>query len=181
MKRKITRATVGLAIAAAYLVLSAVPSFGDNVGTVNAQVTVAAPCVTLSTTSIDFGTILFATNPPTGPTSKYILPYTITNCSSAKETLYVKGTDATSTSSSTRWTLNWIGPCTAGPNNYGMRATEQWVGGGYSDLTTTAQALPTALPDGTAKSYNNEIFSPCAGSDGAGETMTMQIVYTVAF
>jgi hypothetical protein len=181
MKLRITSAAAALTIAAVYFTLSAVPSFGDNVGTVNAQVTVAAPCLTLSTTSIDFGTILFATNPPTGPTSKFILPYTITNCGSANETLYVKGTDATSTSSSTKWTLNWISPCTAGPNNYGMRATEQWVGGGYRDLTTTAQALPTALPDGTAKSYNNEISSPCVGSNGAGETMTMQIVYTVAF
>jgi hypothetical protein len=169
----------GFAVAAAYFVLTAVPALGDNVGTVNAQVTVAAPCLTLSTTTLDFGTIRLVTNPTTDVTGLTSSNYTITNCGAASEKLYAKGTDATSTSSNASWSLaNNYSVCNLGPNYYGLGVGED---SGVVGLTKQSQALPTALPGGGTKTYNNSISSPCVGSGGAGETMTMQIMYTVAF
>ena len=179
---KITSALAGIAVAIAYFVLSASPLLGDDTGTINAQVKVGAPCLTLSTTAVDFGTIRFATNDPSATSGNSSPMYTVTNCGAASETLYVKGTDATSTTSSVKWSLvDNIGPCAKGPNYFGLRAVEQFVGGGYVDLSTSAQALPTVMPGGATRSHYIGFSWPCVGSGGAGETMTFQIGYTAAF
>ena len=57
MKKRLTGA--GL-LAACTIAASATPAFGDGIGTVSAQVTVAAPCVQVSPAQLDFGTLGFS-------------------------------------------------------------------------------------------------------------------------
>lgn len=177
----------GLAIAGSYFVLSGVPAFSADSGTVNAQVTAMEACITVSpTTTVNFGTQPLSSPSLTSIASGAALGFT--NCSTAQESVFVRGTDATG--STATWALG-AGGCSPGTNNYGIRFGDV-VDGAYVEvlqLSTTNQGAPNASTPGApntyaagaTRSYDPRLIMPCTGSNGTGQTMAMQFIFTATF
>jgi len=159
---------------AAIWVATALPAFAADSGNIDAHVTVAMPCLEIidPTTDIDFGTLGFSQDAGLiqGQTSiKYA------NCSAAESRVWAQGTDATGTSAT--WTLYSAltgSPCTWGPNTYGLSLAGLVLG-------TTSIELPGTLAGNTDKTSLYYLSMPCAGSDGAGETMNFRVTLTATF
>jgi hypothetical protein len=158
-------------LALAAIALGAQPAFGDDVGTVSAQVSVAAPCLQVTPGQLDFGTLGFSQSNAnlTGGTQ----PVTATNCGSAAH-LLGHGSNATSTAGTT-WTLDPTGDTICPDlNRYGQR-----IDTGPVSITLTAQDRTLRdLAAAEAASLNAIVVMPCAGSAGAGQTMTFSYVFT---
>jgi hypothetical protein len=190
MKRKTRLAFAGCGIAVAYFVLSALPAIANESGTVTARVAVAAPCLTVSTKNgngtLDFGTLSFSTALGMTSSSDKVLSNdpTWSNCASATENVYAKGSDATSAQSQATWSLfnpNPSGatllPCNAGANKY---AVNIFLGSTANVWLSTANQLVESLaPSGGSGSYTH-LEMPCSGSGGAGETMNFTITFTAS-
>jgi hypothetical protein len=168
-------------IATAYFLLSALPTFGDSVGTVAARVSVAAPaapCLVVGPESgLDFGTLAFPTSPSSSQGAAAPQQTTLTNCGTADETVYARGIDAESVTSKGAWTLTdtsiWE---QSGFNLYGLSITAS--GRSSNVALSKTNALWGAVAPGATDSITTTIQMPRAGSDHAGETMTMRIIYT---
>jgi hypothetical protein len=194
-----------LALTATAFALSAVPALANESGTVDAQVAVAAPCITLDKTSVDFGTAAFTTGSGAGANIKPPHPWpAFTNCSQSAEYVAMRGTSATGAGAS--WSLNGLAgnPCTPGINVYaadltGYDGTGYQGSGGYpvarsqygsGGLKTQnklfydpgpAPNKPLLFTAGQRTSLGIDLWMPCSGSDGAGQTMTFDIVLTASF
>lgn len=145
-------------------------------GTVNAVVTMApsAVCLELSTTSVDFGTRLFG---EVGAPSSPLIG--VSNCGGIGEVILVRGTDATGPNASA-WSLVDVGACQTGvlgTDQFRLRLESQAVPDVFVDLTTENDTLG-ALGAGSTVQHEAQIDTPCPGSTGAGEVMSMQIVFT---
>jgi hypothetical protein len=144
---------------------------GSDTGTVAAQVTVpaAAACLELSTNAIDFGTLaLGAEDQPATPA------VTVTNCSTASETILASGTDATA--SGAAWAL--VGGSATCADSLGLDAYRLGLQGSAATvgLSTTNTSLGT-LAAGATGSHTARIFTACPGSSGAGAVMGLSIVF----
>ena len=168
-----------LTAAAACFVLSALPAFGSDTGTISATVTAATPCITIDTTSVDFGTLGFSTS---SFFSAKVLSHASAyrNCGATQEAILARGTDAQSGTSAATWSLtqpSWI--CNiATANGYGLELG--------SDLTfrfaLSKQNASFETLGGNASGYLNlRIDMPCTGSAGAGEKMNFQYILTAIF
>lgn len=153
-----------------------VAAAGD--GEVAAQVTVAAPCITVGP-NIDYGVATF--NSPSGTPTARSGVTSYTNCSSAPEQVYARGTDAVSTTSAATWSLTDGSVCSA-PDLYQhyLVVPQVSVMGGVT-LTEVDKLLDNATPAATEREVDAVLYMPCAGSAGAGETMTFAIVFTASF
>jgi hypothetical protein len=166
----------GLGLALVGLLLgSAAPTLAADNGTVDAQVTVATPCVTVGP-AIDYGVKRFGA-PAAGSSS-------FTNCSTDTERIYLRGTDAVSTSSAATWQLTTAStspapgnPCPGGVNRYFHFAGVQSYG---VPLTLNDQQV-TDAPAGDSTPLYTALELACPGSDGGGETMTFSIIVTASF
>jgi hypothetical protein len=189
MKRLIAIAGA-LTVAGAYFVLSALPALSADSGTVDASVSVAAPCLTVVVNGpfgpqLNFGTRGFTT--PTAVSGTNVTSaVSVTNCSTGAESAYVRGTDARSTTSSATWTLqSGVYPCSVGANKYSLETHLRKADGtfpsgtGYAALTATNQLLESGVGPGS-RDADIALAMPCSGSDGAGETMAFQITYSAA-
>lgn len=168
----IRRFGIGLALAALWAG-SATTTLGADNGSVDATVTVATPCIVVTPSVLDFGTV------PFGGLASQPLQYM--NCGQADENIYGRATDASGASGT--WTLDPLrASCAASPgvNHYRL------------DLYANANALvrPLGLVDSSiellgsgASSVDSSIaiFMPCAGSDGIGDAMSFQITFTATF
>jgi hypothetical protein len=174
-------------MAATALAGSAVPALsagnGSVAGTVQAAVP-PAPCITLSGTTVDFGTLSFsdpaaASTPITSATPGI----RVTSCSTASQTVFGAASDATMPSGG-RWDAGnaFSNTCAIGLNTYeALWGTP--VGGGQlynpnADGTFAPQpGFPLAA--GAAGDVTYRMKMPCRGSVGAGETASMTF-YTLA-
>jgi spore coat protein U-like protein len=167
MKKALAAALVVSAIA-----VGAQPAFGDDVGTVSAQVTVAAPCIQVSPGQLDFGTLGFsqsANNVTAG-----IRAVTATNCGPAGS-LLGRGTNASSTQG-TSWTLDPDQSAICSTSN---RYTKRIDTGPTSlPLSSTQDTALRAIAAGEAAALNAILVMPCVGSNGAGQTMTFSYIFT---
>ena len=188
-----TSVATGLIVAGAYFVMSALPALADESATVNATVSVTAPCVQLvmignqtAPPTLNFGTVAFgAQSPPRNNVG-------IKNCGTADEDVYVKGTSATTASSSSLWTLTNINTSQPGCQGAGINKYSVYVqgvtlvNGGLSyttvTLSTSDQKVLRRGPDttGNGTQPTTAVLMPCSGSGGAGETMDFQIIYTAS-
>lgn len=167
----------GLALALIGLwAIGAAPALAADNGTVDAQVTVATPCIIVTPDFVDFGTLPFT---PSAYDTRGVgtAPLGYESCSGIEETVFARGSDATGTSAT--WTLSRDGyPClNPSPNLYRL-----WLNAQTSlSLSTQDQQLEVvaAGAPGTVTALN--IHMPCAGSDGAGELMSLQVVFTATF
>ena len=194
MTRKLTLTASGLALAAAYFVASALPAFSADGGTVTATVTPAVACLTLDTSSVDFGSQPFST-PSQMSKADYPgvnTPYPrLTNCGGSEATLLARGTNATGAGGAA-WTLTPVegNPCAEGVDKY-----HQWVNAAnLADgtlgiplrLSTTDQqfkvnysaSTKNTLGPGASMGVALVVELPCAGSTGAGAAMGFSYVFT---
>jgi hypothetical protein len=165
------RLVAGLLTACAISV-SAAPAFGDSEGTVSGRVSVAAPCIEVTPAQLDFGTLGLSPNAtsPVGASR----PLTVTNCGTASENVFARGTNATSTAGTT-WTLE--------PNLSDLcstlnRFTQAIDTGPLSIGLSTANQAVASVAGGQASSLNALLVMPCVGSGGAGEVMTFSYLFT---
>jgi hypothetical protein len=163
-------AAAGL-LTAGILAVSAPPALGDSVGTVSAQVTVAAPCIQVTPAQVDFGTLGFSQdNLNTVGASR---PVSAANCG-ASSRLLGRGSNATSASGAV-WALQPDGEtiCPT-PNNYVQRVD---TGAVSIPLGTQDRNLRT-LAVGETANLGAIVVMPCVGSAGAGEVMTFSYNFT---
>jgi hypothetical protein len=173
----------GSVLAAACCAFTALPARANESATVNAKVTVASPCLTVSftnpsATGLDFGTLGFGSAAGQGNF------FSVTNCSTAQESISARGSDATSSTSTAAWTLDdtffGLSTCSTSPstNTYGLDTKFQGQVGVIR--LSKADKLVQAIAPGPT-SVHVTLTMPCSGSDGAGETMNFQFVYTASF
>lgn len=167
-----------LAFAICCFVASAVPVFSADSGTVAATVTAATPCITVTPASVSFGTAGFS-NSSTATVADSTGSMSFTNCGSAKERVFGRGTNATG--GGTTWTLmtasSPTNPCTVGINTY-QQST--FVGSSEVIITDTNANL-IDLNGGANFTLGGRIRMPCAGSAGAGNSMSFSYIYTATF
>jgi hypothetical protein len=129
-------------------------------------------CITVSPTA----TIYFGTGMLSEPGAVVSLAgdqgLTITNCGTQTETILVRGTSAGGLG--TTWDLTEGDPCTAGPNRFGLRLSA----GDLSLRVGAANKTVATLSPGQALTRSVRILMACSGSGGAGQTLTVQLVFT---
>jgi hypothetical protein len=168
MKRAIT-AAIGTAVLYA---MCAMPSFAGGSGTISASITAAAPCITIGTQSVEFGTRPFST--ASGPSEFGSQgASSVAGCADAQQTILANGTDAHSAVSNTAWSLSPVVVCQ--PNVYSLVMAVDTAGGLYlstspAQIATITGTSPHSLSLGGAM--------PCTGSSGAGERMNFDYVLT---
>jgi hypothetical protein len=174
-----------LALAAIATAATAVPAFSADSGTVAVSVTArapAAPCLTVTPSGVDFGTLPFSTDNGTGisdPNPGGQLQnanVTIDFCGTATgQNLLASTTKATSAGGS--WTPQpYDGtsphPCPA-PNQFYFSAFLPFTALFMTETPAPAlQSLggpPKVFPKGSIVT-RLDIIMPCQGSNGAGET-----------
>jgi hypothetical protein len=169
LRRRHVVVVAGLLAAASMAVPAAADGHG---GTVPGTVTVAAAaeaCLLVDATEVDFGTLEFGGS-STAPDEWY----GVTSCSGATQDLLVAGTDATGDDGAA-WSLLPFLPDT---NAYYLRVYfVLQVGEGFP-LMTAPQQLETQLPANESGLVFHDLEMPTAGSDGAGQVMTFDIVWT---
>jgi hypothetical protein len=167
----------GLALAAAVFVLSAVPAVGASSGSVSASVTPSAACLTVTPSSLDFGTANFSRVNPGGNVESVVggNPLTVTNCSQDTETIFVSATAATNAAQTASWSLNSsFDQCAAGPDQYAINLSNS---AGF--LTTAETTFRDFVGGGnTITGTTPFLHMPCSGSHGAGEAMSFSINFT---
>lgn len=177
--RRPRRGRVMRILVAGLVLLAAVPGGIDaaNSGTVQATVTGAAPCVTVSG-SFAFGTLPFSTSTVNG--QGFASGVSAQNCGAQAETFLVRGSAATNGTIS--WTLGGGGsPCAIGVNRYSMTVYDTPTTSSVVSLTTTDQTFLSAVPANASQSVGSGLTMPCTGSDGAGLEMTSTITLTATF
>jgi hypothetical protein len=161
---------VGIVLAGAAAAAS-VPAFGDSTGAVAARVQVASPCLIVTPSSVDFGTITFPFQANgIGPEQ----PFAINICG-ITQTILARGTDATSSPAGVSWQLGPAGG-SCQRNVYGENVRVQAPIAGGAILTTTDQVVLQEARSNVAGTL--QVLAPCAGSDGAGQVMTFSYVFT---
>lgn len=98
-----------------------------------------------------------------------------TNCSGTAERILVRGTNATSSTSSTTWSLTSDLCPTLNQFKYGVGGDA----GGFA-ISNDDGVLDPSAPS-TEVGVNTTLTMPCVGSDGAGETMTWSVIFTATF
>jgi hypothetical protein len=173
MIRIIVLGVLALGVAA----LSATSAFSQDSDeqTISATVSGQSVSMTVSPTSIDYGTVPFETSrtslaAPGGPVT-----FVATNTGNVTEDFLVRGTNATG--SGFTWTLD-SGPI-ACPNNLNQfRHSVTPASQSSVFLTTADDTLSGNIAASGNKSFTSEIYMPCFGSDGAGLQATTSIVVT---
>jgi hypothetical protein len=176
----------GVSLAAgAVPALTATPgsASGSVVGTVSVPAPPAA-CITLSGSTVDFGTLSFsdpaAASTPIAVASPSIR---ITSCSTASLTILGAASDATMPSGGT-WDAGnaFSNTCAIGLNTYEARWSTP-VGGGqlYNPNSDGSFASQPGFPlvAGAGGDVTYRLLMPCRGSVGAGETASITF-YTLA-
>lgn len=179
--RSVRLALAVVAASIAAVALTPLVAFGGDSGTVSAQVTVAAPCIVLGadSTSVDFGTKSF--NTPTSNIFGQSPTLIASNCSGTTENILAHGTDATNGAGDT-WTLydDFSNPCPIGLDRYQLSYGNLASGYGYP-LLNDDKTVATGIEAGAQHNFRLTLLMPCAGSSGAGTTMSFSTVLTATF
>lgn len=160
------------ALAACMLAAMAGPALGDDSGTVAAQVSVAAPCITVTPAQLDFGTLGLSQSAASPTTGSRALG--VENCGAGSQNVLARGTNAASTGGAA-WTLEPNqGDLCSTPNRFTQR-----IDTGPLSIPLSVQNAPIApVAGGQTASWNALLVMPCSGSDGAGQAMTFSYVFT---
>ncbi|HEY4670046.1 MAG TPA: hypothetical protein VIH05_09755 [Tepidiformaceae bacterium] len=183
---------VGLLVGAvASLGLAAGPAFSADNGAVNATVTVATPCLTVPSTTINYGTKSFATV-NTGESTSTGPELSIGSCSEAPQFLAVRGDDMVSNDMSAAWTLSSMAETTtcfqdgAGAASTVDRYKHELTYGPNTPpssvlLTKSLGTLGIMSGIGTGWNITPHLYMPCSGSGGVGQTMNTIIIFTAYY
>jgi hypothetical protein len=176
-------------LAATALAAGAMPAFTADNGSITGTVTVPAPpapCIQLSTTSVDFGTVLF--NPLQVSHVGISDPITtLTNCSTAVSSFAIAGTDANGPAGPWTLTDGWRS-CDGRLNRYGLLWFDVPEGFNGDTISTSPKTLThhrgssttvvQTFDPGEADAFRFSLTAPCVGSNGAGQTYSFSIGLT---
>lgn len=190
MKKRWLGTIAALAVAA--LAVGVVPAFTADNGTVTVTVSVqapAAPCLTVTPGSVDFGTLPFSASNAAVDRSQASSNITFNNCGTAGQNLLGSTTNATGPGGS--WTpLAYTGavlPCGLSgtdPNQFYLDifgftgSPSLFMTGTPAPMLTSAGGPPEVFPAGDPRLIRMTIIMPCQGSNGAGETKTLTATFT---
>ena len=145
--------------------------------TVTATVTGQSVSMTVSPTSIDYGTVPFETSRTSLAAPDGAVTFEATNTGNVPEDFLVRGSAATGSGFS--WALETGAiSCESPSNSNKFRHSVTPVGGSSQFLTTGDDILATAKAPSDTQSFTSEIYMPCFGSDGAGLEATTSIIVT---
>jgi hypothetical protein len=174
-----------LALAAIATAATAVPAFSADSGTVAVSVTAqapAAPCLTVTPETVDFGTLPFSSS--NTDISQRDADITFNFCGTASGQVLL-GSTTPATGPSGSWTPRNDGgnvqPC-PGPNQFYL--TIFGFANGIPALYMTGTPAPVLGAGGDPLSFAGSILTkliirmPCKGSNGAGETKTLTTTFT---
>ena len=151
------------------------PGGESGSGTVDAAITMADStlCLELSTSTIDFGMGQFGQVGVVGAPD-----VSVTNCGETSATLLGRGTNATGTGAS--WALSDnAATCadTLGTDAFHMSLREGVEGSTAAWRLGTTNKELLELPAGFDAPFRPAIDTACPGSSGAGQRMSMQIIF----
>jgi hypothetical protein len=181
MLRKLAFAATAASLAV--LVGGAVPALSSESGAVAVSVSAeapAAPCLTVTPASVDFGTRPFSGASP----SLGRADLTFRNCGTAIENVLGSATDASSPAGT--WTLvqrfgGTVSPCPT-LDTFNLNITVTGAGGlpfGYTPAPLRdANAQIGAFSPGVSYPGQLDLTMPCQGSNGPGETKTLTATFT---
>jgi hypothetical protein len=173
---RFVRYLVLVVLVGALVAISAVSALGADNGSVGATVSVQdAPCITITSSGIDYGSKTFSTQAT--PVIAVGSITSIASCSTASQTIYVKGAPATGTAAT--WQLVPALACPTinqyvheidnpeNPTSYLPLNSTGINFGGFNSTIKTISNIPTRLT------------MPCTGSAGGGQIMSTQILFSV--
>lgn len=174
----IRRVAISMATAALVGGLAS-PVLAADTQTVNAEVSLVAPCLTVSTLSVDFGPMLPEVD---GTSSLSFRPIRYSNCAAGGEQVFARGTNAIEVGGPATWSLSGGGIACPdfGVNRFRLFLMTAAEGLG-SSLTTVDQLVDTVPAESDGIRDQLILRAPCQGSDGVGSTMSFQIVFTATF
>jgi hypothetical protein len=168
-----------VALAALVFVVSTLTStpVGAEEETVTATVTGESISMTVSPTSIDYGTVPFEASRSSLSAVGGPITFVATNTGNVDEDFLVRGTNAAGTGFT--WNLQSDSiSCGSPGNNNKFRHSVTPISQPSIFLTTADDYLSTNVAPAGSQSFNSEIYMPCFGSDGAGLQATTQIIVT---
>jgi photosystem II stability/assembly factor-like uncharacterized protein len=159
-------------VATGSLLAGALPAVAqEDGGTLTAEVTIAEAdeaCLLLSVDTLDFGMLDFDDAASSDP-------YTVSSCSTGGQELYASGTDATGDGATPAgWSLG-NDPDQRGVDQFAVDAALDGVGTAW---LATDPTLIGALAAGASAPAVHELVLPPAGSAGAGQTMSFDLLWT---
>jgi len=175
--RSLRRLAIGIALAMVWAG-SALPALAAEDGTVDAQVTVATPCILAEPPSLDYGTLPFRS--PTNPVQFTNRNITLTNCGAGDERIFGRGTDAT-IGGNPVWSLVPYSACAGGLNEYSLRTVDNTNPLFPTSLSASNQQLDIVAAGNPSFVALLQLVMPCSGSDGVGQIVTFQAVFTATF
>ncbi|MGH2583850.1 MAG: hypothetical protein ACRDJE_02945 [Dehalococcoidia bacterium] len=167
----------GLGLIVLSLLASSLMAFGQGAEvTVSATLRIASSCLSVSPTTVDFGT-LELTQPAavrSAATPSATATVTVRNCSSQPETILVRGRAVTAPG------VAWSHAPAAADVCAGLNLFAQGVrdgAAGEKRLTVNDQILKSLSP-GAAEPVTLTLVPPCSGSTGAGQAITVAYIFT---
>lgn len=154
------------------------PSLAQSEGAISASVTVQNVSVSVSPTSVNYGTLPFETTKRSGTA---VSPFfTATNNGNVNEDLKVRGADATVTGGPWAIQATALDCVTPVLNKYRHAAIGATSGVDdtaiFMTTSNSSSNLVSSLAASVTKDFNSEIFMPCSGSaGGTGATATTGI------
>lgn len=171
------KAAIALGLAALFGAMLWLPASADPEAPITASVTVQNVSVTVSPTTVDYGTEAFETTKRSGTA---VSPFfTATNNGNVNQDLKVRGADATFTGGS--WTIQGSAvSCPTTPvDTYAHSAIGATSGVDDAEIFMTtsnsSSNLASALAASGTKDFNSKLYLPCAGSGGQGLTASTSI------
>lgn len=184
MQPRRTAVLTTMALAAA-LVGTSTPVAAQDSGTVGATLTVAdaSACLTVTQTAVSYLDALDFSEPGSGAAARSDPLYAVDNCGSVDIDISVRGTDATATGpSGSTWALTGDPAFTTDCTTLDVYAVDVEADGGtvalFTMLTTTDQPAFDLTAGATATNIGHDLWMPCQGSSGAGDTMSFDVIYT---
>lgn len=159
------------------------PSSAGPEAPITATVTVQNVSVTVSPTTIDYGTLAFEATKQSGTTAAPT--FTATNNGNVNEDLKVRGANATKDPSDLggafTWTIQTAAPVCPDPNKF--RHSVKGVSAGPVDdaeifmttVTSAGNLTIAPLAASATKTFNSKLYMPCSGSSGLGQKATTSI------
>jgi hypothetical protein len=133
---------------------------------------VASPCILVAPDNVALEPATFSASAESPSKSLTKSSHQVQNCAGKSEPLFARVTDAAGSTGAT-WLI--VHPQTIGLNRYALQLDTE-------PLSTSNQAVSSGpLLSGESRPFDLTLWMPTAGSDGAGQTMSMSLTYTATF
>lgn len=153
----------------------AMPALGQSSQNIAATVSVQSVAITLSPTSVNYGTLVFGTTKSSSQLTPAVT-FTATNAGNVNVSVKAYGANAMANGADV-WTLTPGAvncPGTA-VNNFGHSVTPTGGSESFLSSSTGGSTLASGVAPGSAVSFTSKLYMPCSGSAGVGQTLNTTI------